>query len=105
MNPRQTRIEALLGNETVFRATRRAYQPHLCPRLAAGSGLTRPLPGFDLEVMKFLYARILVTRDRVYRSSPAETHLSLSVSQVALIKVIQVLVGATRWVALFWENI
>ena len=43
--PRQTAIEALLGNETAFRAARRSYQPHLCPRLAAGPGSTRPLPG------------------------------------------------------------
>jgi len=50
--PRQTKIEALLGNETAFRAARRSYQPHLCPRLAAGPGSTRPLPGFDLEVLK-----------------------------------------------------
>ena len=49
---RQTKIEALLGNETAFRAARRSYQPHLCPRLAAGAGSTRPLPGFDLDVMK-----------------------------------------------------
>ena len=49
---RQTSIEALLGNETAFRAGRRSYQPHLCPRLAAGPGSTRPLPGFDLEVLK-----------------------------------------------------
>ena len=50
--PRQTDLAALLGNETTFLAARRSYQPHLCPRLAAGTGTTRPLPGFDLEVMK-----------------------------------------------------
>jgi pyrophosphate--fructose-6-phosphate 1-phosphotransferase len=50
--PPQTTIEALLGNETAFRAARRSYQPHLCPRLAAGPGLTRPLPGLDLDVIK-----------------------------------------------------
>jgi len=50
--PRQTRIEALLGNETAFLAGRRSYQPHLCPRLAAGPGSTRSLPGFDLDVIK-----------------------------------------------------
>src|SRR5450756_673392 len=50
--PRQTRIEALLGNETAFRAARRSYQPHLCLRLAAGAGSTRPLPGFDLDVIR-----------------------------------------------------
>ncbi|MCK9376303.1 MAG: diphosphate--fructose-6-phosphate 1-phosphotransferase [Syntrophobacterales bacterium] len=51
-DPRQTKIEALLGNETTFRAQRRSYQPHLCPRLAAGAGLTRPLEGVDLEVLR-----------------------------------------------------
>ena len=50
--PRQTKIEALLGNETALRTARRSYQPHLCPRLAAGTGSTRPLPGFDLDVIK-----------------------------------------------------
>jgi pyrophosphate--fructose-6-phosphate 1-phosphotransferase len=50
--PRQTAIEALLGNETTFQAGRRFYQPHLCPCLAAGTGLTRPLDGLDLEVLK-----------------------------------------------------
>ena len=43
--PRQTKLEDLLGNETAFREERRAYQPQLCPRLAAGSGPTRPLDG------------------------------------------------------------
>ena len=42
--PRQTIIEALLGNETTFQAGRRFYQPHLCPRLAAGTG-SHPPPG------------------------------------------------------------
>ncbi|MBU4233152.1 MAG: diphosphate--fructose-6-phosphate 1-phosphotransferase [Desulfobacterales bacterium] len=50
--PRQTKIEALLGNETALRAARRSYQPHLCPRLAAGIGSTRPLPGFALDVIR-----------------------------------------------------
>src|SRR3989339_206956 len=50
--PRQSKIEALLGNETALRAARRSYQPLLCPRLAAGAGSTRPLPGFDLEVIR-----------------------------------------------------
>jgi len=50
--PRQTRIEALLGNETAFLAGRRSYQPHLCPRLAAGPWSTRVLTGYDLEVIK-----------------------------------------------------
>ncbi len=50
--PRQTAIEALLGNETTFQAGRRFYQPHLCPYLAAGTGRTRPLDGVALEVLK-----------------------------------------------------
>jgi pyrophosphate--fructose-6-phosphate 1-phosphotransferase len=49
---RQGEIDSLLGNETTFRAARRSYQPHLTPRLAAGPGRARPLPGFDLEVLK-----------------------------------------------------
>jgi len=49
---RQTKIEALLGNQTALREARRSYQPHLCPRLAAGAGSTRPLPGFALDVNK-----------------------------------------------------
>ena len=50
--PRQTVIEALLGNETTLRAGRQLYQPHLCPRLAAGTGSTRSLEGIALEVLK-----------------------------------------------------
>jgi pyrophosphate--fructose-6-phosphate 1-phosphotransferase len=50
--PRQTDVEALLGNETTFRRGRRSYQPQLCPRLAAGVGISRPLSGFDLKVLK-----------------------------------------------------
>ena len=48
----QAKIEELLGTETPFRSERRAYQPRLCPALAAGAGSTRPLAGFDLEVLK-----------------------------------------------------
>ena len=47
----QDKTAELLGTKTTFRAARRSYQPHLCPRLA-GAGSTRPLPGFDLEVIK-----------------------------------------------------
>ena len=50
--PRQPQIEALLGNDTAFRAARRSYQPHLCPRLVAGPGATRPLDGVALDVLK-----------------------------------------------------
>jgi pyrophosphate--fructose-6-phosphate 1-phosphotransferase len=50
--PRQPKIEALLGNETTFRAARRSYRPHLCPRLAAGPGVLRPLDDMALNVLK-----------------------------------------------------
>ena len=46
------KIEELLGTDTTFRAERRAYQPQVCPALAGGAGVTRPLTGFDLEVLK-----------------------------------------------------
>ena len=69
--PRQTRIEALLGNETAFRTARRSYQPHLCSRLAAGAGSTRPLPGFDLEVMKVAREQLpFVSKNQVVEIVP-----------------------------------
>jgi pyrophosphate--fructose-6-phosphate 1-phosphotransferase len=46
------KIDELLGTETLFRVERRAYQPPLCPALASGTGVTRPLAGFDLEVLR-----------------------------------------------------
>jgi diphosphate-dependent phosphofructokinase len=45
-------MAALLDSETAFRAERRSYQPCLCPRLATGTGVTRPLAGFALEVLR-----------------------------------------------------
>ena len=48
----QAQIEDLLGTETRFREERRAYQPLLCPALAAGPGKARPLDGYDLEVLR-----------------------------------------------------
>jgi pyrophosphate--fructose-6-phosphate 1-phosphotransferase len=69
---RQTSIEALLGNETAFRAGRRSYQPHLCPRLAAGPGSTRPLPGFDLEVLKVAQEQLpFVSQNKLVEIVPA----------------------------------
>jgi pyrophosphate--fructose-6-phosphate 1-phosphotransferase len=48
----QQMLEELLGSESPFRVERRSYQPRLCQRLAAGTGATRILPGFDLEVLR-----------------------------------------------------
>jgi pyrophosphate--fructose-6-phosphate 1-phosphotransferase len=50
-NPQPT-IEELLGTETPLYAARRSYRPQLCPALAKGAGVTRPLAGFDLQVLK-----------------------------------------------------
>ncbi len=70
-DPRQTKIEALLGNETTFRAQRRAYQPHLCPHLAAGRGLTRPLEGVDLEVLRVAREQLpFVSRNKLLEILP-----------------------------------
>jgi diphosphate-dependent phosphofructokinase len=49
--PRE-KVDALLGTETSFRRERRSYQPRLCPSLAAGTGTTRPLSGYELDVLK-----------------------------------------------------
>ncbi len=43
--------EDLLATETGFQKERLAYQPGLCPALAGG-GVTRPLDGGGLEVLK-----------------------------------------------------
>jgi pyrophosphate--fructose-6-phosphate 1-phosphotransferase len=50
--PAQDLIEDLLSTESPIRAERRSYQPPLCLRLAAGTGTSRPLPGFELEVLR-----------------------------------------------------
>jgi diphosphate-dependent phosphofructokinase len=49
---RQTVIEKLLGNETILRSRRRFYQPQLSACLETAHGQTRPLHGFDLELLK-----------------------------------------------------
>jgi pyrophosphate--fructose-6-phosphate 1-phosphotransferase len=69
--PRQTKIEALLGNETAFRAARRSYQPHLCPPLAAGTGSTRPLKDFALDVMKVAREQLpFVSKNKLLKIVP-----------------------------------
>jgi pyrophosphate--fructose-6-phosphate 1-phosphotransferase len=69
--PRQRKIEALLGNETTFRAARRSYRPQLCPRLAAGPGGLRPLEGFALEVLKVAQEQLpLVSQNRLVEIVP-----------------------------------
>ncbi|MBW2135482.1 MAG: hypothetical protein JRG72_09720 [Deltaproteobacteria bacterium] len=48
----QDEIAKLLSSESPIRAERRTYQPCLCARLQAGAGGARPLPGFELEVLR-----------------------------------------------------
>ncbi|MFZ2087476.1 MAG: diphosphate--fructose-6-phosphate 1-phosphotransferase [Desulfobaccales bacterium] len=67
------RIKALLGTETPFLAERRAYQPHLCPALAGGTGATRPLPGFNLDVLKVAREQLpYVSRNTLVEIFPRE---------------------------------
>ncbi|MDI6855063.1 MAG: diphosphate--fructose-6-phosphate 1-phosphotransferase [Deltaproteobacteria bacterium] len=69
-NP-QAQIEELLGTDTVFRAERRAYRPHLCPALAGGAGVTRPLGGFDLEPFKIACEQLpFVSRNKLLEIVP-----------------------------------
>jgi pyrophosphate--fructose-6-phosphate 1-phosphotransferase len=50
--PSHPLIEELINADSPIRAERRAYQPPLCPRLAGAGGVTRPLAGFAMEVLK-----------------------------------------------------
>jgi pyrophosphate--fructose-6-phosphate 1-phosphotransferase len=69
--PRQREIEALLGNETTFRAARRSYKPQLCPRLAGGPGGLRPLEGYGLEVLKVAQEQLpFVSQNRLVEIVP-----------------------------------
>lgn len=64
-------IEELLGTETAFWAERRAYQPQLGARLATGGGITRPLPGFELEVLKVVQEQLpFVSRNQLVEILP-----------------------------------
>jgi diphosphate-dependent phosphofructokinase len=68
----QAKLEELLGTETSFRCERRVYRPRLCPALAAGTGTTRPLAGFDLEVLKVAQEQLpLVSRNELVEIVPA----------------------------------
>jgi pyrophosphate--fructose-6-phosphate 1-phosphotransferase len=67
----QSQIDKLLGNDTKFREERRAYQPLLCPDLAAGPGTTRLLDGFELEVLKVAHEHLpFVSQNRLLEIVP-----------------------------------
>ncbi|MCX5892970.1 MAG: diphosphate--fructose-6-phosphate 1-phosphotransferase [Deltaproteobacteria bacterium] len=67
----QAQEDYLLGNESRFREERRAYQPQLGSTLAAGPGLTRPLDGFELDVLKVAREQLpFVSRNRLLEITP-----------------------------------
>ena len=67
----QAQVEALLEIDTPFKSERRAYQPQLCPALAAGAGVTRPLAGFELEVLKVACEQLpLVSQNKLVEIVP-----------------------------------
>ncbi len=69
----QAQVEALLEMDTPFKSERRAYQPQLCPALAAGAGVTRPLSGFELEALKVACEQLpLVSRNKLVEVIPDE---------------------------------
>jgi diphosphate-dependent phosphofructokinase len=69
--PRQPTLEQLLGNETTFCAARRSYHPQLCPCLTAETSLTRPLEGFDLEVLRVTQEQLpFVSKNRLVEIVP-----------------------------------
>jgi len=67
----QPQIDKLLSDDTKFREERYAYQPVLCPALATGPGTTRPLDGFDLEVLKVAHEQLpFVSQNRLLEIVP-----------------------------------
>ncbi|MCX5892459.1 MAG: hypothetical protein NTW80_05710, partial [Deltaproteobacteria bacterium] len=67
----QAQEDYLLGNERRFREERRAYQPQLSSTLAAGPGLTRPLDGFELDVLKVAREQLpFVSQNRLLEITP-----------------------------------
>jgi pyrophosphate--fructose-6-phosphate 1-phosphotransferase len=63
-------LEDLLAPETGFQTERRAYQPGRCPAVAAG-GITRPLDGGGLEVMKVAREQLpFVSQNRLLEIIP-----------------------------------
>ncbi len=63
-------LKDLLAAETGFQKERRAYQPGLCPALAAG-GITRPLDHDDLEILKVAREQLpFVSQNRLLEIIP-----------------------------------
>jgi pyrophosphate--fructose-6-phosphate 1-phosphotransferase len=67
----QAQLDYLLGNDSAFRQERRAYQPLLTPALAAGPGITRPLDGYELDVLKVAQQQLpFVSQNRLVEIIP-----------------------------------
>ncbi len=67
----QGQLEQLLANDSILRLERQAYQPQLCPCLAGGPTMVRPLAGYDLEVLKTAREQLpLVSQNRVLEIIP-----------------------------------
>ncbi|MCL4502814.1 MAG: diphosphate--fructose-6-phosphate 1-phosphotransferase [Deltaproteobacteria bacterium] len=67
----QAQEDQLLDNESRFREERRGYQPPLCPALAEGPGHTRPLDGFELEVLKVAREQLpFVSQNKLIEITP-----------------------------------
>jgi len=67
----QAQLDDLLSNGSAFREERRAYQPLLSPALAAGPGTTRPLDGYELDVLKVAQQQLpFVSQNRLVEIIP-----------------------------------
>jgi pyrophosphate--fructose-6-phosphate 1-phosphotransferase len=69
----QGNIAELLSNESPIRAERRSYQPPLCLRLRSGTGITQPLPGIKLEVLRITQEQLpFVSQNKLLEIVPQE---------------------------------
>ncbi|MBW1918142.1 MAG: hypothetical protein JRI57_09035, partial [Deltaproteobacteria bacterium] len=74
----QDEIAKLLSSESPIRAERRTYQPCLCARLQAGAGGARPLPGFELEVLRSAQEQLpLVSQNKLIEIVPGQHQFRL----------------------------
>jgi pyrophosphate--fructose-6-phosphate 1-phosphotransferase len=71
MMPSQALVTELLSDESPVRTERRSYQPALCAILQKGTGVTRPLPGMELEVLRAAREQLpFVSQNRVLEIVP-----------------------------------
>jgi len=69
----QAAIAQLLSSESPIKVERRSYQPCLCERLQSGPGGTRPLTGFELEVLRSAQEQLpLVSQNKLLEIVPGQ---------------------------------